>query len=330
MKKAALPLTMIGLCIALVAAVTLAFLIGSARFGLREALDALFTDHGDPAVRVILIELRLPRIAAALLAGAGLAVAGLLLQTATDNDLCSPNVIGVNAGAGLAVMLVMCLAPAAFAALPLAAFGGAALTTSVVLGITFSAAGRRVKTKVVLAGVAVGALLNAGISFLSQLYPEVLSSYAAFSAGGFRDVYAADLPLPAAMIGAGLIVSAILLPKLNLLALGDDIAFSLGVAVRPLRFGALLLASLLAGAVVSFAGLLGFVGLIVPHIARRLVGHDVRRLYPVCILGGALLVVLSDLAARTLFSPAELPAGILMAAMGAPFFLYLLFRRSRW
>lgn len=330
MKKAALPLTIIGLCIALVAAVTLAFLIGSARFGLREALDALFTDHGDPAVRVILIELRLPRIAAALLAGAGLAVAGLLLQTATDNDLCSPNVIGVNAGAGLAVMLVMCLAPAAFAALPLAAFGGAALTTSVVLGITFSAAGRRVKTKVVLAGVAVGALLNAGISFLSQLYPEVLSSYAAFSAGGFRDVYAADLPVPAAMIGAGLIVSAILLPKLNLLALGDDIAFSLGVAVRPLRFGTLLLASLLAGAVVSFAGLLGFVGLIVPHIARRLVGHDVRRLYPVCILGGALLVVLSDLAARTLFSPAELPTGILMAAMGAPFFLYLLFRRSRW
>ena len=128
--------------------------------------------------------------------------------------------------------------------------------------------------------------------------------------------------------GTGL--SAILLPKLNLLALGDDIAFSLGVAVRPLRFGALLLASLLAGAVVSFAGRLGFVGLIVPHIARRPVGHDVRRLYPVCILGGALLVVLSDLAARTLFSPAELPAGILMAAMGAPFFLYLLFRRSRW
>lgn len=305
------------------------FLAGSVRLSMGEIFSALFSEEGDPTVRTILLQLRLPRILAAALAGAGLAVSGLLLQTATDNDLCSPNVIGVNAGAGFAVMICLSLFPMAFAAIPALAFAGAALTTLLVLGMSFAAAGRGVRTRVVLAGVAVGAFFNAGISFLSQLYPDALSSYAAFSAGGFRDVYAEDLYIPAAMILAGLVLAEGLSPRLNLLCLGDDIAQALGVRVKLLRFLSLLLASLLCGAVVSFAGLLGFAGLIVPHIARRLVGQDVRVLVPACILCGAVLVILSDLFARTLFAPAELPAGILMAVLGAPFFLYLLFRRRR-
>ena len=311
----------------LAVSVILEFAFGRVRYGIGEIFLALFSERGDPTIRVILIQLRLPRIAAALLAGSGLAVAGLLLQTATDNDLCSPNVIGVNAGAGFSVMLCLCLFPMAFALLPVLAFAGAAVTTLLVLGISFGAAGRGVRLRVALAGVAVAALFNAGISFLSQLYPDAIASYSAFSVGGFRDVYAEDLPVPACMIFFGLALSALLSPRLNLLCLGDDIAAGLGVRVRPLRFFALLLASFLSGAVVSFAGLLGFAGLVVPHMARRLVGHDVRILLPACILCGAALVVLSDLAARTLFAPAELPAGILMAALGAPFFLYLLFRR---
>ncbi len=328
-KKLSLALVFSVLGVLLFLSLLAGVLFGSARFGIGEAFSALFSEDGDATVRLILLQLRLPRVAAAALAGAGLAVSGLLLQTATDNDLCSPNVIGVNSGAGFAVMLCMCLLPAAFAFLPLAAFLGAALTTLLVLGISFSAAGKGVRTKVVLAGVAVGALLSAGISLLSHLYPEVLSSYASFSAGGFADIYAEELFIPGAMILFGLAAAAVLSPRLNLLCLGDDIAAGLGVRVRLLRFVSLLLASLLCGAVVSFAGLLGFAGLIVPHLARRLVGHDVRILVPVSILCGAVLVLLADLAARTLFSPAELPAGILMAALGAPFFLYLLFRRRR-
>ena len=181
----------------------------------------------------------------------------------------------------------------------------------------------------ILAGVAVAALFNAGISFLSQLYPEALTSYASFSAGGFSGVTREDLPVPCGMIAAGVLLAWLLSSRLNLLCLGDELAQSLGVRVRLVRFTALVLSSVLCAAVVSFAGLLGFAGLIVPHIARRILGQDIRPPVPFCALAGGILVILSDLAARTLFSPAELPAGILMAALGAPFFLYLLIRKRR-
>ena len=304
-------------------------LFGSARFSLSELWNGITGENADPSVKLIVFELRLPRVTGALFAGAGLAVAGLLLQTATDNDLCSPNVIGVNAGAGFAVMLLLCLFPMAYPLLPAAAFAGALCTTMTVLGISFS--GRRVfaKTTVILAGVAVAALFNAGISFLSQLYPEALTSYASFSAGGFSGVTREDLLVPCGMIAAGVLLAWLLSSRLNLLCLGDELAQSLGVRVRLVRFTALVLSSVLCAAVVSFAGLLGFAGLIVPHIARRILGQDIRPLVPFCALAGGILVILSDLAARTLFSPAELPAGILMAALGAPFFLYLLIRKRR-
>ena len=327
MNEKKLPAVFTVLIILLAASVLSGFMFGSARLSLPEIIAA-FTGRAESGTgALILFSLRLPRVAGAGLAGAGLAVAGLMLQTATDNDLCSPNVIGVNAGAGFAVMLFLCLFPMAFPYLPAAAFAGALGTTMLVLGMSFTAGHHRARTTVVLAGVAVGTLFNAGISFLSQLYPDVLSSYASFSAGGFSGVYGDDLPVPAVMIAAGLAASQLLAPRLNLLCLGDELAQSLGVGVRRVRFAALVTASILCAAVVSFAGLLGFVGLIVPHIGRRIAGHDIRILVPVCALGGASLVILSDLAARTLFSPAELPAGILMAAIGAPFFLWLLFKR---
>lgn len=328
MKKRRTVLTFIILFLLLVAASLLGLVLGSAQLELSEVLKVLI-GRGERTAELILFSLRLPRVGGAILAGAGLAVAGLLLQGVTDNDLCAPNIIGVNSGAGLAVMVVLCLFPMAFRLLPLAAFAGAFGTTLIVLGVAYSAGGHSSKTTVVLAGVAVGTLLSAGISFLSQLYPDVLSSYTAFSVGGFSGVYAEDLPAPAAIILIGILAAWCLAPRLNLLCLGDEIARSLGVRVRMLRLVTLMLASALCAAVVTFAGLLGFVGLIVPHMARRLLGHDLRLLIPAGALLGAVLVVLSDLAGRTLFSPAELPAGILLAVLGAPFFLFLLFKRRR-
>ena len=326
MKKA----VWIGLVVLLAGSIVAGILLGSARLSLADVIAVLTGRRTDRTIAVILYSLRLPRVAAALLAGAGLAVAGLLLQSATDNDLCSPNVIGVNAGAGFAVMVCLCLFPMAFQLLPVLAFVGALATTMLVLGMSFTSRRFEVKTTVILAGVAVGTLFNAGIAFLSQLYPDILLSYSTFSAGGFSEIYAKDLIVPGIMIGIGILCAQLLAGKLNLLCLGDELAQSLGVRVRLVRLAALVLASALCAAVVSFAGLLGFVGLMVPHIARRLVGRDIRILTPACSLAGASLVILSDLAARTLFSPAELPAGILMAALGAPFFLYLLFRRRSW
>ena len=324
MKRRVLVPAVLGLLLA--AACFAGLALGSARLGAGQVWAALQGGGSDTA-RLILYGLRLPRVLGAALAGAGLAAAGVLLQSATGNDLCSPSTVGVNAGAGLAVMTLLCLAPQAHGLLPAAAFGGALATTLTVLGVSIGAGGHSSRTTVVLAGVAVSALLNAGISFFSQLYPDVLGSYAAFSAGGFSGVQAADLPVPAAMVAAGLALARVLAPRLNLLSLGDELARSLGVRVQALRLGTLALASALCAAVVTYAGLLGFVGLMAPHIARRLAGSDVRALLGTGALLGALLVVLADLAARTLFTPAELPAGILLAALGAPFFLILLLRR---
>lgn len=281
----------------------------------------------DRIAAVILFQLRLPRVLAAALAGAGLAVAGCLLQTVTDNDLCAPNIVGVNAGAGLAVMLMLSFCPLLWRLQPAAAFVGALASTALVLSVSLAGGRMEQKTTVVLAGVAVSALLNAGISFLSLRYPDALPSYTAFSVGGFSGVRLEELTVPAVMIAVGVAAAITLAPKTELLCLGDDGARALGVPVRAVRTAAVLLASALCAAVVSFAGLLGFVGLIVPHLVRRLAGGTLRFRLAISAVAGATLTLFADLAGRTLFTPGELPAGIFLALLGAPFFIFLLIRK---
>ncbi len=281
----------------------------------------------DENAHVILFDLRLPRVLAAGFAGVGLATAGLLLQTVTGNDLCAPNIIGINAGAGCAVMLFLCFAPMHYRAMPVAAFAGAIITVLVVLGIAFAGSGLFEKSTLVLAGVAVSALLNAFISFLSLKFPEVLSTYSAFSIGGFLGIEFAALQVPILIIIFCIAISLLLSGKLKILLLGDDVASSLGVNVGLLRFVAVALASALCAAVVSYAGLLGFIGLAVPHISRRLCGQDIW--YNICCtsLLGWILVISADLVGRTVFAPTEIPAGTITAILGCPFFLYLLLRK---
>lgn len=276
---------------------------------------------------VILQEIRLPRIVAAALAGAALAAAGTVLQCVTGNDLCAPNIVGINSGAGFAVLFLLCLAPGAWRMLPLAAFCGACSAAALVMGFAFGGRYCANHTSIVLAGVAVSSILSAGISFLSLRFPDVLTSYTAFSVGGFAGITLTELLLPAVIIAISLFLLQLLSPQLNTLCLGDEIAFTLGISVKRLRILALLLACALCAAAVSFAGLLGFVGLIVPHIVRKICGTDLRFNITLSALMGSILVILSDLLGRTLFAPSELPAGILMALLGAPFFLYLLLRQ---
>ncbi len=175
--------------------------------------------------------------------------------------------------------------------------------------------------------MAVSSLLNAGISFLSLRYPDVLSSYTAFSVGGFYGVSLYELAVPFLMIAAGICAVTLLAPKISLLMLGDESAQSLGVNVSALRMTVIVISSALCGAVVSFAGLLGFVGLIVPHIVRRLVSGSLRLRLPYVILCGSALTTLSDLLGRVVIAPSELPAGIIMSCGGAPCFIDVLLRR---
>lgn len=312
------------LTLALVTALVLALLFGSASLRLRELVSGFAGGEGYTAV--IARYVRLPRVAAALLAGVGLAVSGTLLQGVTDNGLASPNIIGVNAGAGLAVILMLSYYPEAVRLLPLAAFGGALAAT---LAIVFTA-GRigMSKTTVVLAGMALTTVLNAGISFVSLLDADVVGMYRYFSIGTLAGVQLKQLAVPCGMILLSLALSLIFARRMDALCLGDAAATALGIPVKRLRVICLLCASASAAAVVSFAGLLGFVGLIVPHIARRLVGGSMGRVLPASALAGGTLVLLADLLGRTLFAPSELPVGIVMALIGAPFFLWLLLRKG--
>lgn len=310
----------------MVAAAVLGLRYGSARLSLQQVIEGLFrTDTHAPETQILWV-VRLPHVTACLLAGVGLAVSGLLLQTATDNPLAGPNVIGVNAGAGFAMVMTMCFAPMAYSLLPLAAFAGAFACTVLIVGLAGKAGGSRVT--VVLAGVAVSTLLSAGISLLKLVDPELSIAYSYFSVGGVSGVSFDALLIPGVIILAVLAAAAVLAGRLNLLCLGDAMAHSLGVRVKALRMGALLLASAGAAAAVSFAGLLGFVGLMVPHISRKLLGSaDVRKLLPATAALGGTLVVLADLLGRVLFAPSEIPAGIITALIGAPFFFVLLLQR---
>ena len=279
---------------------------------------------------IIVGSIRLPRALGAALAGAALASAGVILQCVTANDLCAPGIIGINSGAGFALIVMLCFAPGLWQLLPLGAFIGALGATALIMGIAFCGGNKTKGTTIVLSGVAVSSILSAGISFLSLRYPDVLSSYTAFSVGGFSTVRIKELYIPSVIILIALIACQLISPKLNLLCLGDEMASSLGVRVKALRIIALTASASLCAAAVSFAGLLGFVGLIVPHIIRRIAGNDMRFNITLSALGGAVLTVISDTVGRILFAPSELPAGIIMSLMGAPFFLYLLIvRRHR-
>lgn len=282
-------------------------------------------DPAAPATQIVWV-VRLPHAAACLLAGAALAVSGVLLQNATNNPLAGPNIIGVNAGAGFAMMLGMCFAPMAYRLLPLLAFCGAFGCSLLIVLIADRAGGSRVS--IVLAGVAISTLLNAGISLLRLVYPDLSVSYSHFSAGGVSGVTFDHLALPALIIALSLLCAMACAPRLDLLCLGDSVAATLGARVRLLRTLSLLLASACAASAVCFAGLLGFVGLMVPHIARRLLGTGrLRQLLPCSALLGGALVTLADLLGRVLFAPSEIPAGIITALIGAPFFFALLLQR---
>ena len=230
-------------------------------------------------------------------------------------------------GAGFAVLLLLVCFPLAYAFLPLAAFLGALLATVLILGVARSAGMSR--AVIVLAGVALSALFQAGISFLSVVDPDALSSYIDFSVGGLHGVKTEDLLLPAVLILACLVASQLLSKKLALFCLGDTLAGSLGVPVKRVRLMSLIAAAASAAAAVSFTGLIGFVGLIVPHTARALVKGNMRGELCLSPMLGAALLLLADLLARTLFAPTEIPVGVFTALLGVPFFLALVLRRKR-
>ena len=269
---------------------------------------------------------RLPRTAGCLLAGAALSVAGCVIQNVLANPLASPNIIGVNAGAGLAVTVCCALGCLSGWVIAGAAFGGAFLAVMLV-SLAAKAVGAS-RTTVILAGVAVNAFLGAISDAVTNLVPDAGALSSDFRVGGFGAVVPQRLVPAGVLILVALGAVFCLSNELEVLSLGEDTAKSLGLKAERLRTVFLALAALLCGAAVSFAGLLGFVGLIVPHAVRRFAGTRCAQLLPLCALWGGAFVTVCDLLSRLLFRPQELPVGILLSALGGPFFLYILSKRT--
>ena len=313
---------------ALVLAVSLLNLcLGAEKVPPAEVLRALTGGgSGTTAFRIVRY-VRLPRLCACLLAGGALAASGAIIQGVLSNALAAPSTIGVNAGAGLTVALCCAIAPTAVKLVPLAAMAGAFLGVMTVLLIARRTGASKIT--LVLAGVAVSSIFSAGIDAVVTFVPEALNGYSDFRIGGFSGVSMARL-LPALWPALlSFVLSLSLHNEMDVLLLGREQAQSLGLPAERLRIVLLGLAAVLAGSAVSVGGLVGFVGLIVPHIMRRLVGEESGPLLVSSVLGGAALLGGCDLLGRMLFAPYEIPVGIVMALAGGPFFIWLMQRRGR-
>ncbi|NKZ00421.1 iron ABC transporter permease [Nocardiopsis dassonvillei subsp. albirubida] len=274
-------------------------------------------------------QFRLPRALLAATAGAALALAGALMQAVVHNSLAEPYILGVSAGAGVgAVSFIVLGVGTSSLGIGSSAFLGALLATAAVYTLARKN-GRIAPQRLILAGVALGSLFSAVTSYLTiTTDAQNVFGIMFFLLGSVSAATMGHLALPAAALLIVTLYAAFRARALNALLVGDDAAASLGVNVNRLRSATLIAAALLTGSVVAVSGGIGFVGLVIPHIARIIVGSDHRRLLPVALLGGAVFLATCDFLARTLADPSEIPLGVLTAMVGAPFFLWLL-RRDR-
>lgn len=307
--------------------------VGPVRIGVGRLPYLLFSDDpgaGEATAAVIVRDIRLPRVLLAVLVGAALAQSGAVMQGFFLNPMADPYIIGVSAGAALGAAL------AAFAGLDfwflgisgmgMCAFGGALLITALVYGISMRG-GRLPVTMVLLTGVALGSLASALTSFVVITSGQDLHEILFWLMGSLSSSRWDHVNMVWPQIVVAIVLLQFFARDLNIILQGEEAAQHMGVDVERVKRILLVLSALLAAAAVAVSGIIGFVGLIVPHVMRLIVGPDHRHLFPVSVLGGAILLVAADILARTLMSPAEIPIGIITSILGCPFFLWLLSRR---
>ncbi len=308
----------------LLLSVALGVLLGSTKLSLSDMLFSIVNgDMNSPDARIF-IYVRLPRVLAALVCGASLSVSGAVIQGVLANRLASPSIIGVNAGAGLAVTLCSAFGVIGGWQLSLASFVGAFFTVMLVsLGAKSWGASRGT---VILMGVALNAFLGAISDTVATFVPEVSIQSIDFKIGDFSSVTYSKIIPAAVVIVVSLLALQTLSNELDVLTLGDENARGLGLNAGVMRVMFLMLSALLAGEAVSVCGLLSFVGLLVPHTVRRIATSQAKHLIPLSALFGAGFVCICDTLARVVFAPYELPVGIIMAFLGAPFFIFILIK----
>lgn len=296
---------------------------GSVEIPLEEICQAVMGGNGGIHEQ-ILMNIRLPRTIVAALVGINLSLSGAILQAIMKNPLADPHIIGISSGAGLAGIFVMLLLPEQGWLVTPVAFVGAMAAALCIYVLAWKNGIRPIR--IILAGVAVSAFLGAGISALMIFYSDRVHSALMWMVGGLSARSWPHVAIIYPYTIVGFLLALLGARHLNILQLGDEMAKGLGLRVELTRLLMTAVAALLAASAVSVAGLLGFVGLIVPHAARLMIGSDYRFLLPASALLGMAVVIFSDTFARTAFAPTELPVGIIMAVLGAPFFLFLLRR----
>lgn len=316
-KIVVLALLFIFLCVSVLLSISL----GVVSLSIDEIIKALFVD-GTGLNYNIIFNIRLPRTLVGMLVGMCLSLSGAILQGIMRNSLASPNIIGVSSGASLAATICIVLLPSYENVTPIAAFFGALITTLFIYILSYKNGIKPLR--MVLAGIAVSSLIGALINLILIFYPDRVSDTLSYTIGSLNLVLWSDFRrlLPYAIVG--LIFCLLSAKKINILMLGDEIATTLGIHVERSRFLFVALASLLAASSVSIVGLLGFVGLIVPHMVRLLIGSDYRYLFIGSTLLGGSLVIACDTIARVIAAPMEIPVGIVLSIIGVPFFLFLL------
>ncbi|MDO5733067.1 MAG: iron ABC transporter permease [Eubacteriales bacterium] len=313
----ALPISLIILGVIILVALA----IGSARLSLGEVLDA-FLGRGDSKHSVILFKLRMPRIVLGGLVGICLATAGALLQAVMRNPLADPGTIGVSAGASTVATFILLVAPRWRSSVPLFAFLGASIATVVIFTMAWKDGISPVR--IILSGVAVNSVLGGFTALLQMLYAEELSEVLGFLNGNLSSKTWGHAQRLAVYAAIGVTLAVFCIRKANALQLGDEIARNLGENVNFDRILLSAVSAFLAASTVSVIGLVGFVGLVVPHIARMIVGSDYRHTLPMSMSIGASLTIFADTVGRSLKPGMEIPLGIIMTVCGGPFFLYML------
>ncbi|ODT81517.1 MAG: ferrichrome ABC transporter permease [Pelagibacterium sp. SCN 64-44] len=303
--------------------------VGAAGIDLLTVWQAVALFDPSQPNHLVIQEFRLPRVLASASVGACLGVAGALMQGMTRNPLASPSLMGLNAGAGLMLVLGLVLFPwLDFTGLIVLSFLGAAMGAGLVFGLGAMQRGGLTPVRLALAGAAVSALFGAlttGIVIFTGIAQDVLF----YTAGGVQGIRWPQLSLALPWMMAGLVLALALSRGISLISLGEDVAIGLGQRTGLVRAGGIMATLLLAGSAVALAGGVGFVGLVVPHLSRFLVGLDYRWIIPCAALGGACLLVFADLAARMINPPFETPLGLITALIGVPFFLWLARRDQR-
>lgn len=305
--------------------IILAIGIGSVRLSPAEVLQTL-TGSGSEQWNTILWNIRIPRVLLALIIGANLAVSGALLQAVMHNPLADPGLTGVSSGAAVTVLFIMLVMPELSSLIPIAAIVGGGIAAAMVYGWAWTKTQGITPIRIILSGVAVNAVFGGVIGLLSILYsdklPAALSWMNGSLSGKGMDAVLTILPYSA----AGWIMAFLCIRQANILRLGEQAAHNLGQNINRVRFTLSFVAVFLASVSVSMVGLVGFVGLIVPHMARMMIGSDYKYSIPFSLALGAVVLIVADTIGRSMFSPLEIPAGIVMAMVGGPYFLYLMRR----